>query len=161
RFDQYMRGNKTTLTVDERAGFNLFAGKAACATCHFIPLFNGLTPPQFDDTESEVLGVPANKKQKKLDNDLGKYNFANASVHKYSFKTPTLRNVALTAPYMHNGVFKTLEEVVNFYDKGGGAGLGIAPPNQTLSTERLNLSSKERKQIVSFLKALTDTTAAR
>lgn len=161
RFDEYMHGNEKSLSNDEKAGFNLFAGKAGCATCHFIPLFNGLAPPQFDDTESEVLGVPENGKRKTLDDDLGKYNFTNAIIHKHSFKTPTLRNIALTAPYMHNGVFKTLDEVVRFYNKGGGAGLGIGPSNQTLPSAPLHLSKREQKQMVSFLKLLTDTALAR
>ena len=60
-----------------------------------------------------------------------------AAPHLHAFKTPTARNVALTAPYMHNGVFRTLEEVVDFYDRGGGAGIGIALENQTLPAERL------------------------
>jgi len=158
RFDQYMRGTVDALNDDEKQGFNLFAGKGKCASCHFIPLTNGLVPPDFNETESEVLGVPANnKKRATLDADEGKYKHTNAIVHKHAFKTPTLRNITLTAPYMHNGVFKTLEEVIDFYDKGGGAGLGIAPDNQTLPAEKLKLSNKEKKQIIAFLKSLTDT----
>ena len=56
-------------------------------------------------------------------------------LHRYAFKAPMVRNVAVTAPYMHNGVFRTLDEVVEFYDRGGGAGLGIELPNWTLSPE--------------------------
>ncbi len=159
RFDFYMRGDKNMLSNNEKRGFNLFAGKAKCATCHFIPLFNGLVPPEFNDTESEVIGVPAtaSKKNAALDEDLGRYSFTRSVIHKYAFKTPTLRNIALTAPYMHNGVFKTIEEVVDFYNDGGGQGLGIAPPNQTLPFEKLNLTKKEKKDLVFFMKALTDT----
>ena len=61
---------------------------------------------------------------------------------------------------MHNGVFNTLEEVVDFYDKGGGKGLGIAPPNQSLPFEKLDLTASEKKDIVAFMKTLTDTSAA-
>jgi cytochrome c peroxidase len=160
RFDQFMRGNDTKLTKVEQQGFNLFMGKAKCGTCHFMPVFNGLVPPVFTETESEVLGVPARKKGKPvIDEDLGKYNFTQAIIHKHAFKTPTLRNVALTAPYMHNGVFRTLEEVVDFYNKGGGAGLGIDLDNQTLPADKLNLSRREQKAIVTFLKTLTDTSS--
>ena len=160
RFDAYMRGDRTKLSVSEKNGFNLFAGKAKCATCHFIPLFNGLVPPEFTDTETEVLGVPANKSKLNatLDTDSGKYNISKAAIHKFSFKTPTLRNINLTAPYMHNGVFNTLEEVMDFYNEGGGAGLNIAPENQTLPTGKLNLTQKEIADIIAFMKALTGST---
>jgi cytochrome c peroxidase len=158
RFDQYMRGDKTKLTQIEKQGFNLFMGKAKCGTCHFMPLFNGLVPPEFNETESEVLGVPKRIKGKPiLDPDLGKYNFTKAVIHKNAFKTPTIRNIELTAPYMHNGVFNTLDEVLNFYDKGGGAGLKIATVNQTLPPEKLKLTAKEKKAIIAFMQTLTDT----
>jgi cytochrome c peroxidase len=153
KFDAYMR-DEVAFTANEKAGFNLFAGKAKCATCHFIPLTNGTVPPNFMKSESEVLGVPdANGK---LDADLGKYNLTKAIIHKYSFKTPTIRNAALTGPYMHNGVFKTLEEVVDFYNEGGGKGLGFSLENQTLPEDKLNLTDLEKKQLVDFMKTLTD-----
>jgi cytochrome c peroxidase len=163
RFDKYMRGDRTKLSVSEKNGFNLFAGKAKCATCHFIPLFNGLVPPEFTDTETEVLGVPSTKSKvnAELDADPGKYTTSKAVIHKFSFKTPTLRNIELTAPYMHNGVFSTLAEVMDFYNEGGGAGLNIAPENQTLPTSKLNLSQKEIADIIAFLKALTDPAVTR
>lgn len=153
KFDNYMQ-NKTTFTADEKAGFNLFAGKGKCATCHFIPLTNGTVPPNFDKSESEILGVP--DKTKKLDGDLGKFVITQAAIHKNSFKTPTIRNIELTAPYMHNGVYKTLEEVIDFYDQGGGLGLAFDVPNQTLPEDKLNLSDKEKKQLIAFMKTLTD-----
>lgn len=153
KFDQYMRA-EVAFTADEKAGFNLFAGKAKCATCHFIPLTNGTVPPNFMKSESEVLGVP--DKNGKLDADLGKYNLTKAIIHRYSFKTPTIRNITLTAPYMHNGVFKTLEEVVDFYNEGGGKGLGFSLENQTLPEDKLNLTDLEKKQLVDFMKTLTD-----
>lgn len=153
KFDAYMR-NEVAFTADEKAGFNLFAGKAKCATCHFIPLTNGTVPPNFMKSESEVLGVP--DKNGKLDADLGKYNLTKALIHQYSFKTPTIRNITLAAPYMHNGVFKTLEEVVDFYNEGGGKGLGFSLENQTLPEDKLNLTDLEKKQLVDFMKTLTD-----
>ena len=158
RFDQFMAGDKTKLSASEKNGFNLFTGKAKCATCHFIPLFNGLVPPEFTETESEVLGVPASKSKTNtaLDADLGKYNISRSVIHQYAFKTPVLRNVELTSPYMHNGVFTTLEEVMDFYNEGGGAGLHIGPENQTLPKDKLNLSKKEIGEIIAFMKALTD-----
>lgn len=153
KFDQYMRG-EVAFSKDEKAGFNLFAGKAKCASCHFIPLTNGTVPPHFDRSESEVLGVP--DKNNALDPDLGKYNVTKAAMHKHSFKTPTIRNITLTAPYMHNGVYKTLEEVVDFYNDAGGEGLGFNLNNQTLPTDKLNLSDLEKKQLIAFMKTLTD-----
>ena len=158
RFDQYMHGNKNKLTTSEKNGFNLFAGKGKCATCHFMPVFNGLVPAAFQETESEVLGVPKSnaKTNAQLDDDEGKFILTKSAVHRHSFKTPTLRNVALTAPYMHNGVFNTLEEVMEFYNKGGGKGLKIAPPNQSLPFDKLGLSPKEIADIIAFMKALTD-----
>ena len=157
-FDAYVRGNYKALNESEKRGFNLFAGKAKCATCHFLPLTNGTVPPFYEKAESEVLGVPAQAgwKNLTLDSDPGKYNHTKADMHRHAFKTPTIRNVALTAPYMHNGVYKTLEEVVEFYDRGGGQGLGLDVPNQTLSADLLHLTSQEKADIVNFMKALTD-----
>jgi cytochrome c peroxidase len=154
RFDNYMKGQNMALNSQEINGFNIFSGKGKCATCHFIPLTNGTVPPNFDKTESEVLGVP--NAQNKLDSDLGKYTLTKADIHRHSFKTPTLRNIALTAPYMHNGVYKTLEEVVDFYNKGGGNGIGFSLENQTLPEEKLNLSKQEKNDLVAFMQALTD-----
>ncbi len=154
KFDEYMR-DEVQFSSDEKAGFNLFAGKAKCATCHFIPLTNGTVPPNFMKTESEILGVP--NRHNYLDADLGKYELTQAEIHRNSFKTPTIRNIELTAPYMHNGVFKTLEEVIDFYNKGGGIGLGFKVPNQTLPEDPLLLSEKEKKQLIAFMKTLTDT----
>lgn len=78
-------------------------------------------------------------------------------LHRHAFKTPTLRNVALTAPYMHNGTYKTLEDVLDFYDGGGGEGIGVDLPNLTLPADSLHLTRREKRDLVAFLKALTDT----
>jgi len=158
RFDKYMRGDTTQLQAPEIKGFNLFMGKAKCGTCHFMPLFNGTAGPTFTNTEAEVLGVPANPREKKpkIDPDQGRYFHNSIDELKYSFKTPTLRNIAHTAPYMHNGSFKTLAEVMDFYNEGGGIGLNINLNNQTLPADKLNLSVQEKEAIVAFLETLTD-----
>lgn len=157
KFDTYMQGNNTALTEQEQHGFNLFVGKAKCATCHFIPLFNGTVPPRFSSSEQEVLGIPEDVTITKLDNDLGRqlYNMELKQL-KNSFKTVTVRNVDKTAPYMHNGVFNTLEEVVNFYNKGGGLGFGLKVPNQTLPADALHLTKMEEAALVAFMKTLND-----
>ncbi|MBF4472089.1 cytochrome-c peroxidase [Flavobacterium sp. HJJ] len=156
RFDEYMRGDSNDFTAEEKLGFNIFAGKAKCATCHFIPLFNGTVPPSYQKTEQEVIGTPSDKNGKKISPDLGRYLQYEMPQLKNAFKTPSLRNVGITAPYMHNGVFSTLEEVIDFYNKGGGAGLGISVKNQTLPSDKLELTPKEAKALVSFMKTLTD-----
>ncbi|MCH5716773.1 cytochrome-c peroxidase [Niabella hibiscisoli] len=144
RFDEYMRGNNEAMNKEEIAGFNLFAGKAKCASCHFIPLFNGVVPPAFTKTESEVLGVPLTADGKNIDTDTGRYKIINVAPYLYAFKTTTVRNTGKTGPYMHNGVYKTLDEVIDFYDRGGGIGLGLQVDNQTLSDEPLNLTPQEK-----------------
>ncbi len=154
RFDDYMRGKQTALSEEEVVGFNLFMGKAKCGSCHYMPLFNGALPPLFMKIETEVLGVPDTKKGKTVDSDLGRYASHKIPELKHSFKTPTVRNATLTAPYMHNGVFSTLEEVIDFYDEGGGLGRGMDLSNQTLSADQLRLSEKEKAALVAFMKSL-------
>lgn len=162
-FDKYMRGEIQEIDPSVVRGYNLFSGKAACATCHFAPTFSGLVPPNFLESESEVLGVPKIFKEPyELDPDQGRYMNRilkeQAKFYEFSFKTPTLRNVELTGPYMHNGSFATLEEVMDFYNEGGGLGLGLDVPHQTLPSDELDLSDQEIEDIISFLKSLTDTT---
>ncbi len=161
KFDKNINQIETTLTDQEIKGFNLFMGKAACATCHFPPLFNGTVPPYFNESELEIIGVPETKNNKKLDDDLGRYYLFKTEQRKGAFKTPTIRNIALTAPYMHNGVYDTLEEVIDFYNKGGGVGLGFNVPHQTLPFEDLDLSINEQKTIIAFMKTLTDNTSVK
>ena len=161
-FDKYVRGESNELSTSAKRGFNLFMGKAACGTCHFAPNFNGTVPPLYNESESEVLGVPENPYSKTLviDNDEGRIAAKlkeGAPFYRYSFKTPTLRNVALTAPFMHNGAYKSLQDVMDFYNKGGGSGIGINVPYQTLPADPLNLNKQEMKDIISFMESLTDT----
>ncbi len=160
--DQYFQGQLEKLPKAVERGFNLFTGKAACATCHFTPLFSGNLPPMFTDTEAEVLGVPDHKVEPwVLDDDSGRIsNGVTQDVAEFyigAFKTPTVRNIALTGPYMHNGVFDTLEEVMDFYNNGGGAGKGIELEHQTLASDPLNLTEKEIADIITFMEALSDT----
>ncbi|CAM1335182.1 cytochrome-c peroxidase [Tenacibaculum aestuariivivum] len=160
KFDKNIREEEETLTADEKKGFNLFMGKALCATCHFAPVFNGTVPPNYNDTELEFIGVPEsiNTINPKISMDLGRYNLYKTAERKHFFKTPTVRNIAKTAPYMHNGVYKTLEEVMDFYNNGGGAGLGFDTEYQTLPFDSLSLSKKEISQIIDFMNTLTDET---
>lgn len=163
-FDQYVRGESPKIDPAVARGFNLFMGKAACGSCHFAPTFNGTVPPYYQETESEVLGIPTTKDTVNVveDLDLGRFasgrNYDMTPFYEHSFKTVTVRNIALTAPYMHNGVYTTLEEVVNFYNKGGGRGFGLEVPYQTLPFDHLNLNQQEIKDLVKFMEALTDTT---
>ena len=161
-FDQYVRGEIETIDPSVIRGYNLFTGKAACATCHFAPTFNGVVPPDFTDTETEVLGVPASSERPFiLDEDLGRIRNGlikeAAPFYARSFKTPSIRNVELTAPYMHNGAYETLKQVIDFYDKGGGIGLGLDVPHQTLPSDALNLKRREKKDLITFMQSLTDT----
>jgi cytochrome c peroxidase len=157
-FDRYMAGNKLALTKGQIQGFNLFMGKARCATCHFAPLFNGLVPPLYKTTELEILGVPQTDDRKNVvaDQDDGRYRLFPIRLNKGAFKTPTIRNVAKTGPYMHNGSFHTLEKVLDFYNGGGGNGWGLTNNEQTLSSDSLKLNKSEIKAIISFLNGVTD-----
>lgn len=157
KFDKNIRAEENSFTQQEKLGYNLFTGKALCATCHFIPLTNGTVPPFFKETEKEVIGVPETENNKKLDDDTGFYWKFKENLHKGMFKTPTVRNSAVTAPYMHNGVYKNLEQVLGFYNLGGGGGLGFDLEHQTLPFDELNLTDEEQKAIIAFLNTLTDT----
>lgn len=157
RFDKNMRGETSDFTKEERLGMNIYMGKALCATCHFLPLTSGTVPPNLRETEKEVIGTPKTSENKEIDPDEGFYWVYKEKIHKYMFKTPSIRNAELTAPYMHNGVYNTLEEVMNFYNLGGGGGLGFDLEHQTLPFDNLKLSEEEIKALVAFVKTLTDT----
>ena len=158
--DRALRGDTSALSAEARLGFNVFVGKGKCATCHFLPLTNGTVPPMYQKSEVEVLGTPvrADTARGTVDPDVGRHRLSRAEPHRYAFRTPSLRNVALTAPYMHNGAYPTLESVIDFYNRGGGAGIGIGLDNQTLPPDPLNLTAGEQRNLVTFLRALTDTT---
>lgn len=162
RVDLYMRGESVRLSKSERRGMNLFMGKALCATCHFPPTFAGYVPPAFVESESEIIGVPMHQATEHAvaDPDQGRALGVlrdKSVIYQGSFKTPTVRNVAATGPYFHNGSYSSLEDVVDFYVRGGGSGIGLTLPFQTLPFDRLDLSSAEQQDVVAFLRALTDT----
>jgi cytochrome c peroxidase len=154
-FDQMIRGEKApNLTVAE--GYNIFMGKANCGSCHYPPLFSGLRPPYYDETEGHATGVPAtSKKLKKADTkDLGAALVPNPEnpALLYQFKTPTLRNIFLTSPYMHNGVFANLEDAVDFMCSGGNK-----YKNRTSPLTPVTLTPSEKSQLMAFLQSLNDT----
>ena len=161
--DKYIRGDISELEEEVKNGFNVFMGKAACGTCHFAPAFNGTVPPYYQDSESEVLGVPVtfDTVNPVLDQDPGR--LANGLPEEQaphfhrSFKTVTVRNAGITAPFMHNGGMATLEDVVEFYNRGGGSGMGLDVPHQTLPETKLDLTKEEISDLVKFMQALTDT----
>ena len=138
-FDKYVLGDVKAMDEAAIRGLELFKGKARCILCH-----NG---PNFTDNQFHNLGVPQVGPMKE---DLGRFNVSRAEKDKGAFKTPTLRSITETAPYMHDGVFKTLKEVVDFLDQGGGS-------NPTLSSlmRPLGLTVDEKADLVMFLKALT------
>ncbi len=162
RFDQAVRGDTLALSATEREGFTVYMGKGRCGTCHFLPFFNGTAPPGFLSSEGEIIGVPsaAVTHGARLDPDSGRGGFDRMPIHLFAFKVPTLRNIALTAPYMHNGAYRTLEQVVDFYNRGGGAGIGAEVPGQTLPDRKLDLTVREQRALIAFLGALTDTVVA-
>ncbi len=153
-FDEAMNEGKA-LDVAARKGFNLFMGKAQCGTCHFVPQFNGVKPP-FIGSEFEVLGVPADSNYRQLSPDEGRYLVNPAKETLHAFRTGTIRNASRTPPYMHNGVFQTLEQVIDFYDAGGGQGKGLNVPNQTLAAEQLHLTPQEKKELIAFMRSLDE-----
>jgi cytochrome c peroxidase len=161
-FDKYVRNETRDYPENAKRGFNLFMGKAACGSCHFAPVFNGTVPPFYMESESEVLGITQgfDSIAPKLDTDLGRMGNGqkvdNHPFFKNSFKTVTVRNVALTAPYMHNGLFADLEDVLEFYNLGGGAGMGLEVENQTLPDAHLDLSRQEIGDIIAFMETLSD-----
>jgi cytochrome c peroxidase len=161
-FDAAVRGDANALTQAERRGFAVFMGKGRCGTCHFAPLFNGAMPPTFTTAEPEIIGTPVRPDSAGavLDADKGRGGVDGVGEHAHAFKVPTLRNVALTAPYMHNGAYATLEQVVDFYNRGGGAGIGTDVPAQTLARRALHLTETEQHDLIAFLKALTDRRVA-
>lgn len=138
-FDKYAMGEPGAMNEAAIRGLALFRGKARCILCH-----NG---PNFTDNQFHNLGVP---QAGPLKEDLGRYLVTRAQQDKGAFKTPTLRSIVETAPYMHDGVFKTLEEVLDFLDAGGGSNPNLSPLMKPLA-----LTSEEKGDLLEFLKALT------
>jgi cytochrome c peroxidase len=138
-FDRYTAGDKAALSEAAQRGLALFQGKARCVLCH-----NG---PNFTDNKFHNIGVPQTGPLKE---DLGRYAVTKRDADRGAFKTPSLRSVALTAPYMHTGGLKTLEEVVEFYNKGGEA-----VPGKDAFMSALNLTEPEKKDLIEFMQGLT------
>lgn len=167
-FDRYAKGDKKALNASQLAGMKLFNGKAGCIQCHNGELasdqkFYDLGLPDFQGFKDDPLyqvthrwehyqkGV-SEQKYRAADMDYGLYFRTKNPKDIGKFRTPSLREVKYTAPYMHNGVFGTLQEVVDFYDRGGGKGT-----NKTALLKPLNLSAQEKKDLISFLEALSMT----
>ena len=152
-FDRYMRGETTAMTGEQVRGMEQFQS-IGCINCHSGPMFSDFAP--------RVLGVPDNTRLPESDSGLDKT---------YAFRTPSLRNLSATAPYMHNGVFPTLGDVVNFYQRisrgrggrGGGNGGGGRRLNAQVSRDQidplargLNMRGRGQRDLIAFLQALDD-----
>jgi parallel beta-helix repeat protein len=153
RFDRYAAGDAAALAASELRGLKLFLStKTRCSECHGLP--------SFANRDFKVIGVP-DPKDGPPDVRHHAAQEGRGGGPKGAFKVPSLRNVALTAPYMHNGVFRTLEEVLDFYAGGGGRGRGLDVPLQDDKVRKFSLSAGEKADLIAFLGALTDTSALR
>jgi cytochrome c peroxidase len=137
-FDRWQAGQKDALSPSAARGMTLFESKANCRPCHAG--FN------FTDESYNNIGVGMNKPTP----DAGRYDQTKNDADRGKFKTPTLRNVVHTAPYMHDGSEQTLAGVIDFYDRGG-----IGNPNLSKEVKPLNLTVQEKRDLVAFLEALT------
>jgi len=138
RFDQFVAGDETALSESEQRGLNLFRSERMhCIECH--------TPPLFTDMSFRVVGAEGD--------DRGRAAVLFNGVEG-SFRVPTLRNVALSAPYMHNGSLATLADVIDFYADGGGRVRNVE--NMDALIQGFELSAQERADLIAFLQALTD-----
>lgn len=151
-FDRYARGEDGALTDEQKRGLELFFTDAGCVLCHGGTMFS--------DFRFHVLGVPQQGVGGAVlpGDDTGREEATGDPADRYAFRTPTLRNVELTAPYMHDGVLATLEDVVRFYDRGAqprhpGVGDGQLDP---LVRDPLGLTDDEIASLVAFLRSLTD-----
>jgi cytochrome c peroxidase len=134
-YDRFKAGDTKAMSEQAQRGMKLFFGKANCSACH--------TGHSFSDFAFHNIGVGMDKEKP----DLGRFVVTKLEGDKGSFKTPTLREVARSAPYMHDGRFKTLEEVVDYYNKGGH-------PNPQLDEEifEIKLTKEEQADLVKFMK---------
>ena len=139
-FDRFVAGDQTALSAEARRGHLLFTGQARCGRCHAGPLFT--------DEDLHNTGVGWGR-------DAGRFEVTGLSQDRGRFKTPGLRDVGLTAPYMHDGSLATLESVVEFYDGGGGRN-----PNLDPAIRPLRLTADQRSELVAFLRALQGATVS-
>lgn len=139
-YDKYKAGDKKAMTAAQIRGLDVFVNKAKCDACH--------EGANFTLNSFHNLGVGQNKAEP----DPGRYAVTKNMADFGAFKTPTLREIEHTFPYMHDGSLKTLEEVVDFYDKGG-------TPNKNLDERlvKLNLTAQDKSDLVAFMKALSGT----
>jgi cytochrome c peroxidase len=146
-YDRFIDGAADAMTADQQQGLQLFRVKARCIFCHAEPLF---TDEQFQNT-----GVAWQAESTTYKDD-GRFMVSNQPRDRGKFKTPTLREIARTAPYMHDGSLATLEAVVDFYDQGGR-------PNQNLFPllRPIGLTPVEKQQLIKFLEALSGTVTGR
>jgi cytochrome c peroxidase len=142
-FDRYLEGDKTAIPPAAIRGLRVFNGKARCRTCH--------TGPMFSDQTFHNIGVGMDRPEP----DVGREAVTNDPKDRGKFKTPSLRNVALTWPYMHDGSERTLADVVEFYDRGG-----VPNPTLDIFISPLELSDGEKQDLVAFMESLTGTMPA-
>jgi cytochrome c peroxidase len=138
-FDRWLRGDAKAMTPQQVRGFRLFAGKAGCAACH--------QPPNFTDDGFHNIGLASHGAPNP---DMGRFLIKPVAVMKGAFKTPTLRDVELTAPYFHDGSANSLAEAIEFYDRGGATAA-----DRSLQIRPLGLSAEEKESVAAFLRALT------
>ncbi|MDP3558683.1 MAG: cytochrome c peroxidase [Bacteroidota bacterium] len=144
-FDHYMNGDDTTLFSESaKRGLNLFNGKAKCFDCHFGVDFSG-------NDQFKNIGLYNDKELK----DKGRIEISGKAKDLGSFKIPGLRNIAMTAPYMHNGMFKTLMEVIEHYDQPDKFVKGSIN-RDTIMNKPLGLTATEKKDLENFMLSLTD-----
>ncbi len=166
-FDNYLKGDKSALDDEQIEGLKLFVGKANCVACHFGPMLT--------DDKFHAIGVPETEALKKeadriatrhffaranayrdpklgyrIDGDYGREIITKKAEDRHKFKTPSLREISITPPYMHNGKFISLEEVVDFYNDGGG---DIKEKDPLIKP--LKLTSSEKQALIAFLESLT------
>ena len=148
-FDRYAAGDRSAMNDSAVRGLNLFRSVSTrCFECHEIPTFAM--------KEYKVLGVPSSGDPTKLDDDRGRAAISPGASVERAFRVPTLRNVAKTGPYMHNGSLKTLGDVLDFYSQGGGAGRGYPLSNVDDKIRKFDMTPDEKADLISFMEALTD-----
>jgi cytochrome c peroxidase len=151
-YDRYVAGDDNALTASQKRGLELFFDKGKCAECHPAPVFSNF---QFHALGVKQVGTgrPATAPY-----DFGRSEHTSKASDKYCFRTPPLRQVELTGPYMHDGVLLTLRDVVKFFNRGGGDEPSIPRSALDSKLQALNLTDQEIDDLVEFLKALTDRT---
>ncbi len=155
RFDKWYFGKRAdALSAQEQAGFSVFLW-SGCDACHRVSARDG----RFTDNQFHNIGLGFDRARRaganaKPQPDAGRMEITRSAEHRWQFRTPSLRNVALTAPYMHDGSLATLRDVVTWYDEGGSE-----DPGKDRFVHRLGLSETQKLQLVAFLRSLTGENA--